>query len=212
MKKTILTVSVVLLFTIFFVLVFRYTSKATDVDGEEEIVKSEDAEGDIEQGEENIIKETPKTEKEIRRQETKIYIKEKIVPVVVGVLTSISAILATLGAIKRALSSIGDAKDTFKKEAKEREERFKKESEFLNKKTKEIETALSLVPRLESEVASLEKNTERLLRECRDLGKMISLGFSQDERVISSGNGQKIDRLLSELEEKSISKGSEAVK
>ena len=74
------------------------------------------------------------------------------------------------------------------------------ESDFLRKKAEEIESALALIPRLEKEVAVLEVNTSKLMSECRDLGKMISLGFSQDERVISSGNGQKIERLLTELE------------
>ena len=191
MKKTVLTVGIVLFFTIFFVLVFRYTSNAT-------ALGAESTQEIQEKNEENS--EAPKSEKELKREEAKEYIKEKIIPVVIGVLTSVSAILATLGAIKRALNSIGDTKELFKKEAKNRDEKFQKESEYLTKKAEEIESALALIPRLEKEVAALEVNTSKLMSECRDLGKMISLGFSQDERVISSGNGQKIERLLTELE------------
>ena len=187
MKKTVITISVVLLFTLFFVLVFRYTSGAEGVSTRKSLEESSD-----------VLEE--KTESDIKREEIKSYIKERIIPIVIGVLTSVSAILATLGAIKRALNSIGETKELFKNESKARDEKFKRDSEYLTKKAEEIENALNLIPQLESEVATLEKGTEILLRECRDLAKMVSLGFSQDERVISSGNGQKISRLLSEIE------------
>lgn len=188
MKKTVITISIVLLFTLFFVLVFRYTGGAEGVSISESLEESSD-----------VLAEE-KTEIEIKREEIKLYIKERIVPIVIGVLTSVSAILATLGAIKRALNSIGETKELFKNESKARDEKFQRESEYLTKKAEEIENALNLIPQLESEIATLEKGTEILLRECRDLAKMVSLGFSQDERVISSGNGQKISRLLSEIE------------
>ena len=188
MKKTVITISIVLLFTLFFVLVFRYTGGAEGVSISESLEESSE-----------VLAEE-KTESEIKREEIKLYIKERIVPIVIGVLTSVSAILATLGAIKRALNSIGETKELFKNESKARDEKFQRESEYLTKKAEEIENALNLIPQLESEIATLEKGTEILLRECRDLAKMVSLGFSQDERVISSGNGQKISRLLSEIE------------
>ena len=121
-------------------------------------------------------------------------------PVVVGVLTSSSALLATLMAIRKSLASIGETKDTFKKEAKRREEKFREESEHLREKTEEIEKMVALVPELEKRVLELDKNMQSLITECASLGKMISLGFSQDERVISSGNGKKISRLLQNCE------------
>lgn len=188
MKKTVITISIVLLFTLFFVLVFRYTGGAEGVSISESLEESSE-----------VLAEE-KTESEIKREEIKLYVKERIVPIVIGVLTSVSAILATLGAIKRALNSIGETKELFKNESKARDEKFQRDSEYLTKKAEEIENALNLIPQLESEIATLEKGTEILLRECRDLAKMVSLGFSQDERVISSGNGQKISRLLSEIE------------
>ena len=188
MKKTVITISIVLLFTLFFVLVFRYTSGAEGVSISESLEESSE-----------VLAEE-KTESEIKREEIKLYVKERIIPIVIGVLTSVSAILATLGAIKRALNSIGETKELFKNESKARDEKFQRDSEYLTKKAEEIENALNLIPQLESEIATLEKGTEILLRECRDLAKMVSLGFSQDERVISSGNGQKISRLLSEIE------------
>ncbi len=199
MKRTLISVFIVLLFTAFFVLIFRFTSGASDVKLND--ISSEEIIENIEEPTvEHESEDTKEAEKKAKREETKIYIKEKIVPVVVGVLTSASALIATLGAIKRGLSSIGETKEAFKKESKSRDEQFKKESEYLTKKVEEVEKALALVPSLEEKVKLLESNTQNLILECRDLGKMISLGFSQDENVISSGNGQKISRLLEECE------------
>ena len=186
MKKTLITVGIVLFFTAFFIAIFHFTSGASDVSIEDT------TEASIESTEREEVND----ERALKKEEIKSYIKEKIVPVVVGVLTSASALLATLAAIKRSLSSIGETKEAFKKESKSREESFKKESEYLSKKAEELEKMASLVPKLQEEILVLEKNTQSLICECANLGKMISLGFSQDERVISSGNGKKINKLL----------------
>ena len=213
-KKLLLTVFIVLVFTVIFLLCFRHCVGAEEIHGEissatqgvteeetpsdgnlknEIHTEKEMDEKTLSEGEENIENEYISRGKEIG-----IYIKEKILPVVVGVLTSVSALLATLLAIKRALSSIGETKDTFKKEAKERDTRFNEQSEYLKKKTDEIEKTLELIPVLEAEVSRIEESTKALITECTYLGKMISLGFSQNKEVISSGNGKKINRLLTE--------------
>lgn len=225
MKKTLITVAIVLLFTIFFIVIFHFTSGAANIS----IENTTEASSEV-AGEDNGQSETPGSSDRDARSgvlgtpvptdegetggetpplqegeeipesaeefDLKEYIKEKIVPVVVGVLTSASALLATLAAIKRSLSSIGETKEAFKKESKSREESFQKESELLAKKAEELERVASLVPKLQEEILVLERNTQSLIGECANLGKMISLGFSQDERVVSSGNGKKISKLL----------------
>ena len=190
LKKLLLTVFVVLVFTVIFLLCFQRCARAEDVTTDTSF-----DEVSVEEIDEGADLETVSKGKEIG-----IYIKEKILPVVVGVLTSVSALLATLLAIKRSLTSIGEAKDTFKKEAKERDERFEREREHLNKKTEQIDAALSVVPQLEAEILELKKNTDALITECTYLSKMISLGFSQNKDVVSSGNGKKINRLLKECQ------------
>ena len=197
LKKLLLTVFVVLVFTVIFLLCFQHCARAETLNA----ISTDEV--SIENGPSNepiTDTEEPGSEITDKGKEIGIYIKEKILPVVVGVLTSVSALLATLMAIKRALSSIGEAKDTFKKEAKERDTRFEKESEYLNKKTEEIEAALSVVPQLEGEVLRLKESCDTLMTECTYLGKMISLGFSQNKDVVSSGNGKKINRLLKECQ------------
>ena len=232
MKKTIITIGIVLLFTAFFVFVFRFTGGAEEllVEDTTENESVTDSEAVIvgngastSQESEDVVGEDislpneeapyPSPEKADEDFDLKTYIKEKIVPVVVGVLTSSSALLATLMAIRKSLASIGDTKDTFKKEAKRRDESFRKESEHLREKTDEIEKMVALVPELEKRIVELDKNMQALISECASLGKMISLGFSQDERVVTSGNGKKISKLLQncELMSKSIKKLDEAV-
>lgn len=209
-KKLLLSIGTVFLFTIIFLLCFQHCTKASELS---DVISTETKEADAEENGEDVIAESTDTEEKITTEEALskgkeigIYIKEKILPVVVGVLTSVSALLATLVAIKRSLASVSEAKDAFKKEASDREAHFKKESEYLNTKAEEIEKALALVPQLQSEVATLEKNTEKLIKECTYLGKMISLGFSQSEGVVASGNGKKISRLLEECQRLNTSK------
>ena len=134
LKKLLLTVFVVLVFTVIFLLCFQRCARAEEVETDtsyDEVITEENK--SLDESEETIS----------RGKEIGIYIKEKILPVVVGVLTSVSALLATLLAIKRSLTSIGEAKDTFKKEAKERDARFEREREYLNKKTEQIEAPTS---------------------------------------------------------------------
>ncbi len=217
-KKLLLSVFAILFFTVIFLLCFHHLVGAEEISSEISTVE-DDVANSIEENvaepkgtqetvepEEKPNQTEPQEPKDSQEEEKMtgkeigIYIKEKILPVVIGVLTSVSALLATLVAIKRSLTSIGETKEAFKKEAKERDEHFKKESEYLNAKTEEIEKTLALVPKLQDEIVRLEENTSKLIKECTYLGKMISLGFSQNKEVVSSGNGKKISRLLEECQ------------
>ena len=209
-KKLLLTVFIILAFTVIFLLCFHHCARAEEISGEismeqeteantsEELTPPQNGQDPSNSEIESSENDVEESEAVKKGKEIGIYIKEKILPVVVGVLTSVSALLATLMAIKRALSSIGEAKDTFKTEAKERDRRFKEESDYLKKKTEDIDKALALVPALQAEITRLEEKTSALVTECTYLGKMISLGFSQSKDVVSSGNGKKINRLLKE--------------
>ena len=205
-KKLLLSAFVVLVFCVIFLLCFQHCAKAEEV-----LIPTEDTtEGSLSSNEANDEQETP-TEggDEVEAFNLYEYIKEKIIPVVVGVLTSVSALLATLVAVKRGLNSLSETKDSFKKEAKERAESFKKESEYLNSRVEEMEKSLAVVPQLRAELSSLEKSTQRLVKESLYLGRMISLGFSQSKEVVSSGNGKKISRLLEECERLNVGEAKE---
>lgn len=205
-KKLLLSVFVVLVFCVIFLLCFQHCAKAEEV-----LIPTEDTtEGSLSSNEANDEQETPtEGDDEVEAFNLYEYIKEKIIPVVVGVLTSVSALLATLVAVKRGLNSLSETKDSFKKEAKERAESFKKESEYLNSRVEEMEKSLAVVPQLRAELSSLEKSTQRLVKESLYLGRMISLGFSQSKEVVSSGNGKKISRLLEECERLNVGEEKE---
>ena len=179
MKKIVPTILIVAAFTLVFMFFFRSCAYATESQGasftELESVNSEEEIFDF-----------------------KVYVQEKIVPIVIGVLTAASALIASLASISRSLGKIKDARDEFKKEAKEREKAFKEQSELLKSKANELIKIASELPKLKSEISSLQENSEKLILECTYISKMISLGFGEDKNVIKSGNGEKIKRLEGE--------------
>ena len=137
------------------------------------------------------------SEVDLRAEEIKNYIKERIIPVIVGVLTSLSAVLASLGAIKKSLSRLSGARDDFKNEASERKSEFARQSALLESKARELSELARLLPQLENEIAELKKAQDKLNEEAYNIGKMVSLGFSGSYAVVKSGNGRKISALLS---------------
>ena len=197
MKKAIITIGVVALFTLVFLFSFRFISDAEEIElngnmpalgettneGTDEIISDK-----IQEAEEESI--SSDTEEGLRAEEIKEYIKERIIPVIVGVLTSLSAVLASLGAIKKSLVRLSGAR--------ERKSEFERQSELLNKKAEELSRLARLIPQLESELGELKASQEKLNAEAYNIGKMISLGFSGSQSVIKSGNGRKISALLSE--------------
>ncbi len=199
MKKLLITMTIVILCTTVFLFSFRYISGAESATLENiEYTEAQDTSGT--EGKPDAptdIEPSTQAQDEInkRGKELAEYIKDRIVPVVIGVLTSASALLATLGAIKKSLNKISLAREEFKKEAKTREESFKRESEYLSVKAEELSEICAKIPRLEKEIEELSKSTKKLVYEGGYISKMISLGFSQNKQIIASGNGKKISRL-----------------
>ena len=186
MKKIIPTIVVLALFTLIFLFCFRSCVGASDIPSEEAV--SEEIAGEEIAGEEIAGEEISK---EFDKEALIIYIKERIVPIIVGVLTSASALLATLATIKRSLNKIALAREEFKSESKERRDSFKKESEYLSTKAEELSKICAEIPRLQAQLKDLKEINERLALESGYIAKMISLGFSQSKQIIASGNGKK---------------------
>ena len=124
-------------------------------------------------------------------QEFSIYIKEKIVPVVVGVLTAVIALLTTLGSISKSLNSLKDTKDIFSKEACDRQEY----SKALKKEVEQLTQVVKNVPELEGKI-------DNLMRECETIAEILSLGFSSNKEIIKSGKGRQMSLLLEKCEVK----------
>ena len=115
----------------------------------------------------------------------KAYIQEKIVPIVVGVATSIVALITTLYKIGASLKALSGTKDTLAKEAKKRDEA----SQALSEQVEQIKASIKDVP-------SLEKSIEELSVLCSTIAEILSLGFSANEEIIKSGKGKKMSILL----------------
>lgn len=221
MKKAIITIGIVAICTLVFLFSFRYISGASSVDlenaGRIEIKGNDAQSGEItdlensgapndvnissgntsSEGAEGDGATEDESEVDLRAEEIKNYIKERIIPVIVGVLTSLSAVLASLGAIKKSLSRLSGARDDFKNEANERKSEFARQSALLESKARELSELARLLPQLENEIAELKKAQDKLNEEAYNIGKMVSLGFSGSYAVVKSGNGRKISALLS---------------
>lgn len=115
----------------------------------------------------------------------KEYITEKIVPVAVGVLTSIIALGATLFKVAGILKSLRDAKDTFEGEARVRAEL----SRELKQEAQGLQETVKDVPGLNERVNALTERVEAL-------AEILVLGFSANSEVIKSGKGKKMAALL----------------
>ncbi|MBP3495253.1 MAG: hypothetical protein J6K52_03515 [Clostridia bacterium] len=139
----------------------------------------------------------------------KEYLKEKIMPVIIGVLTAICALLATLGKIKRAMCDLGASREELKKEVESRDLSFKEKSEYIQARIDEVKNALKDVPTLKEDTMKLIKELSILKNECEALSKMLYLGFLQSKDVITSGAGKKIVQLAEEIS--SLNDGSMSV-
>ncbi len=129
----------------------------------------------------------------------KEYLKEKILPVIIGVLTALCALLATLGKIKKAMCDLGASREELKKEAEIRDLSFKEKSEYIQARIDEVKETLKDVPALQQNAKKLMEEISMLKIECEALGKMLHLGFLQSKDVITSGAGKKIVQLAEEI-------------
>ena len=126
---------------------------------------------------------TPTTE--TSEVDIKAYIQEKIVPIVVGVITSIVALITTLYKIGASLKALSGTKDTLDADAKKREAAVAS----LGEQVEQIKASIKDVP-------SLEKSIEELSALCSTIAEILSLGFSANEEIIKSGKGKKMSMLL----------------
>lgn len=126
-----------------------------------------------------------------KEEEIDLYIKEKIVPVVVGVLTAVIALLTTLGSVAKSLNSLKDTKDTLSKEARVREE-------YSSTLKKEVEHLKEMV----KDVPSLEEKINAMIDECQAIAQILSLGFSSNKEIIKSGKGREMSNLLEKVQSK----------
>lgn len=115
----------------------------------------------------------------------KAYIQEKIVPIVVGVVTSIVALITTLYKIGASLKALSGTRETLDADAKKREAAVAS----LGEQVEQIKASIKDVP-------SLEKSIEELKELCEAMAEILSLGFCANTEIIKSGKGKRMSILL----------------
>lgn len=211
MKKTLITIGIVLAFTLLFVFVFRFTGGAEELlavdtmenesvtDSETVIVGdgvSTSQESEELVGEDIILPSEeapyPSPEKADEDFDLKAYIKEKIVPVVAGVCAAVVTICLALAPLVRAITAIKNLIASFSKKDEERNQSVEKSNEIMRENIEKIENSVKNVPTLEKQIAEQSKTIETM-------AQVIVLGFSANTEIVRSGKGKKMTLLLNKL-------------
>lgn len=187
MKKIIPTIAVVALFTIIFLLCFRSCVGASDIVSEE-----------INAQEESLAIEKEAEEK----QDLKEYIKDRIVPIVVGVLTSIAGIISTIHSVKKSLRALGNLKNAFSEEKKQREESLADNKKMLQEEISRVKEQTRDLPQINDTVNQLKK-------EMAVIGKMFQLMCSANPDLVKTGKARKMELLSNKLSLVDVSDSSE---
>ena len=120
------------------------------------------------------------------------YIKDKILPIIVGVITSISALLATLGGIFKSLSSLKGTKEMLSEDA---ESRRTSHTALLTQLREQGER----VQELKDSLAPLETEIGELSKKCTGILRVLEMGFLENGDIVKSGKGREIATLISAL-------------
>ena len=129
------------------------------------------------------------------------YVEEKIVPILMGVATSIIALLGTLKGVFNALKGLRESKDTFDKEQIKIKENSKKELLEIKKRYDEIKATVEGVPLINAQITELTRQANLLALEIAGLSKITSLGFSKESELVRDGKSREIVRLADKNEE-----------
>lgn len=122
----------------------------------------------------------------------KEYVEEKIVPVLMGVITSAVALLSTLKGIFSALKGLKESKEDFQKERELIKESSKRELEKFAQKYEELKELVENVCVVTPQIENLKKKTEVLSMEIANLSEIASLGFCQNQELVKEGHARKI--------------------
>ena len=183
MKKLIITISIIVALTFILLIVFRCGADAQEViqetAGEAAITDAAEAE------EFNLYN----------------YIKEKILPIVIGVLTSVSALLATLVAVKRSLNALHEEKDNYKKEAAALEKKVLESTKVLSDRVEKLQSAVDEIKKSTSGVPDFDARIEAVQNILTSTCEILTLGFSANADIIKTGKGKKMEILLNSIKE-----------
>lgn len=122
----------------------------------------------------------------------KTYIEEQILPIIVGVATSIIALLSTLKGIFSALKSLKESKEQFDTDREKIKSESQAEMRKITEKYNEIKEEIKLACQIGDGLCDLKRKTEILAEEIANLSKIASLGFSESKELVSEGKQREI--------------------
>lgn len=131
----------------------------------------------------------------------KTYIEEKILPIIVGVVTSIIALLSTLRGIFSSLKSLKASKENFEREQEKIKESSRTELEKITEKYNEIKSEIKSVVQIKDGLCELKEKTEILSKEIENLSQIAALGFCKDKDLVLEGASREIVILAKENKE-----------
>lgn len=153
------------------------------------------AEDDTATPNEKVNNETEKSGTELRS-----YIEEKIMPVIVGVITSVVALLGTLKGLFSALKELKNAKSDYEAKSKASAEDAKKVSNGLKADYNAIKDSVKDVPQLIEVCKKQEEKIENLENTVIVVSKMLCLAYSANSELVRAGKAKEMNRLLSKLD------------
>ena len=131
--------------------------------------------------------------------ELRAYIEEKIVPVIVGVITSVVALLGTLKGLFSALKELKNAKSDYEAKSKASAEDAKKVSNGLKADYNAIKDSVKDVPQLIEVCKKQEEKIENLENTVIVVSKMLYLAYSANSELVRTGKAKEMNRLLDKL-------------
>ena len=180
MKKLIITISIVLLFTFVFLFAFRGCAYATDA------VSSEYSEN------QTSIEDTTEGQAVEEKFDIKVYIQEKIVPVATAIIAAVIMILCALKPLISAVAAIRNMIKAFSKKDEERNESQKESNRIIQSHVSQIQESTRSIPVMEAKI-------EKLGALCLTTAKMVSLFMQSSPELVKSGKAKKAELLLTEM-------------
>ncbi len=134
-------------------------------------------------------------------EELGTYIEDKIVPVIVGVVTSIIALLGTLKGLLSTLKELKGARNDFNATSAQIKETHENESRALRADYEKIKESIKDVPLV---LCSMEEQGDKI-RELESvmlvMVQVLSLAYSANSELVRTGKAKEMTRLLSKMKQ-----------
>ena len=127
------------------------------------------------------------------------YVKERIVPIVAGVISSLVGLCVVLSSIFKALKGLKNEKKEMSENEKKRNEIFKEETAALKAQVDDVKESVN---KLIEQLDFLKGIKSEIDFECEELGiigEILVLGFSSNSEIVKTGKGKQINLLLDKL-------------